>query len=199
MGGRPGTQCKLSVRRRKSTAKNAWVGLLAPQRQIAFTFASRLTFPGRVRVVLRSDVLRYSGGTAPVSHRTSLLCPRGAPKRGTGYTTCRDACCAEDQTTAAPPLVATTAGASRRQCRRHCSTACHQSSATGSASASAASTHTCSNRPITARVAITPVTVTSCIARTRSEREPAGGSAASPIQTSVTSRPCNQIGPTMRR
>jgi hypothetical protein len=32
--------------------------------------------------LFKSSVLTYSGGTAPDSHRTSLLCPSWAPKQG---------------------------------------------------------------------------------------------------------------------
>src|ERR1700747_317823 len=39
-------------------------------------------FPGSCRVVVRSRVLTHSGGTAPDSHRTSLLCPSWAPRQG---------------------------------------------------------------------------------------------------------------------
>ena len=47
----------------------------------------RFTFPGAFakgagRVAIRSGALAHSGGTAPDSHRTSLLCPRtGHPER----------------------------------------------------------------------------------------------------------------------
>src|SRR5689334_21932205 len=64
----------LSVLRRKSTAENTWVGLLAWREQLV-SVAAASPSPADDRVAVGSDALTHSGGTAPDSHRTSLLCP----------------------------------------------------------------------------------------------------------------------------
>src|SRR5207248_1042952 len=69
----------------ESRPRNAWVGLLA--RRCRACSAAASPSPAGGRVVDRSSVLTHSGGTAPDSHRTSLLCPSRAPKQGWRYTT----------------------------------------------------------------------------------------------------------------
>src|SRR3954453_14579011 len=63
----------------ESRPQNVWVGLLA--RRCRACSAAALPSPAYRRGVDRSSVLTYSGGTAPDSHRTSLLCPSWAPKQ----------------------------------------------------------------------------------------------------------------------
>src|SRR5713101_4114512 len=69
----------------ESRPQNVWVGLLA--RRCRACSAAASPSPADGRVVDRSSVLTHSGGTAPDSHRTSLLCPSWAPKQGVRYIT----------------------------------------------------------------------------------------------------------------
>ena len=70
----------------ESRPQNAWAGLLARKVQSAVAASRlwrtllRITFPGTCRVVFEAGDLAYSGGTAPDSHRTSLLGPWWAPE-----------------------------------------------------------------------------------------------------------------------
>ena len=77
-------QCTLSVVA-ESRPQNVWVGLLA--RRCRACSAAASPSPAIRRVVVRSSVLTHSGGTAPDSHRTSLLCPSRAPKLRRRYIT----------------------------------------------------------------------------------------------------------------
>ena len=67
----------------KVDRKIPWVGLLARKVRIA-TADSRVASPSPAldRVVIsKRHAFTHSGGTAPDLHRTSLLCPRGHPRR----------------------------------------------------------------------------------------------------------------------
>ena len=83
-GSRPAFRCIPSVVA-ESRPQNVWVGLLA--RRCRACSAAASPSPADGRVVERSSALTHSGGTAPDSHRTSLLCPSWAPKQGVRYTT----------------------------------------------------------------------------------------------------------------
>ena len=69
----------------ESRPQNVWVGLLA--RRCRACSAAASPSPADGRVVDRSSALTHSGGTAPDSHRTSLLYPSWAPKQGVRYIT----------------------------------------------------------------------------------------------------------------
>src|SRR3982750_1793191 len=69
----------------ESRPQNVWVGLLA--RRCRACSAAASPSPADGRVVERSSALTHSGGTAPDSHRTSLLCPSWAPKQEVRYIT----------------------------------------------------------------------------------------------------------------
>src|SRR6185436_10523460 len=63
-------------------ASDVWVGLLARRCRPSGPAAASPSPAFDGRVVVRSGVLTHSGGTAPDSHRTSLLCPSWAPRQG---------------------------------------------------------------------------------------------------------------------
>src|SRR5262249_40817091 len=66
-------------RRRKSTAERLG---RSPGSEWLHALPAASPSPADGRVVDRSGVLSHSGGTAPDSHRTSLLCPSWAPRYG---------------------------------------------------------------------------------------------------------------------
>src|SRR5262245_13308500 len=62
----------------------------SPGSEVQSVLCGRFTFPGTFfngPSGYRSGVLTHSGGTAPDSHRTSLLCPPWAPRRDSRYIT----------------------------------------------------------------------------------------------------------------
>src|ERR1043166_3569540 len=63
-------------------ASDVWVGLLARRCRPSGPAAASPSPAFDGRVVVRSGVLTHSGGTAPDSHRTSLLFPSRAPRQG---------------------------------------------------------------------------------------------------------------------
>src|SRR5262245_32686024 len=77
-----------SLCRRRKSAADASVGLLARRVQSVCSAAASPS-PAYRRVVVRSETLTHSGGTAPELHRASLLCPSRAPKRDLPYITSR--------------------------------------------------------------------------------------------------------------
>jgi hypothetical protein len=83
-GDEPGFRRMLSDLRRKSTAERLG---RSPGSEVQSVLCGCSPSPADGRVVVRSSVLTYSGGTAPASHRTSLLCPSRAPKQGLRYIT----------------------------------------------------------------------------------------------------------------
>src|SRR5258708_5503083 len=66
-----------SLSSQKVDRRNPWVGLLARKVRIADVADSRPLHLPRLLAewCSRSDAFTHSGGTAPDSHRTSLLCP----------------------------------------------------------------------------------------------------------------------------
>ena len=83
-------QCTLSVVA-ESRPQNPWVGLLARKGESHFadSLAASPSPADGPSGYSKRRAFTYSGGTAPDSHRTSLLCPSRAPKQDRGYTTTR--------------------------------------------------------------------------------------------------------------
>ena len=82
---RRGVPVQLSVARRKSTAENPWVGLLARKVANRCRADSRAASPSPAfgpSGYSKRRAFTHSGGTAPDLHRTSLLRPSWAPKAG---------------------------------------------------------------------------------------------------------------------
>src|SRR6187551_841303 len=69
----------LSVLRRKA-ADSPWVGLLARKGQRGLLSLASPSPAERLSGLSKRRAFTYSGGTAPDSHRTSLLGPSWAPK-----------------------------------------------------------------------------------------------------------------------